>query len=132
MLKDAMGLKILLVDDEVHILRLLTRVLVQAGHYVFAVDNGDAAREYLAESAADLDAILLDVVIPPRGGIEVLDDALARRPEMPFVLMSGEAIETSLRQRIAAVNGSFLGKPFRPDDLLRALADVITNNRDEG
>lgn len=127
-----MGLKVLLVDDESHILRLLTRVLVQAGHDVFAVDNGDAAREYLAESAADLDAILLDMVIPPRGGIEVLDDALARRPEIPFVLMSGEEIEAPLRQRIAAANGSFVGKPFRPGDLLRALDDAIANSRDEG
>jgi len=129
MLGAGMGLKILLVDDETHILRLLTRVLTHAGHDVCAFENGDEARQYLVEGVDELDVILLDMVIPPRDGLDVLDDALARRPGIPFVLMSGDEIEPSLRQRIETMNGSFLGKPFHPDAVLRAIAAVISRSQ---
>ena len=126
MLGASMGLKILIVDDENQILRLLRRILNRAGHEVLTASNGDQAREYLAAEIESLDMIVLDMVIPPRGGLEVLDDALGRRPDLPFLLISGEEIDQSLRQRIETINGSFLRKPFHPDAVLRVIAGVKT------
>ena len=121
MLAAAMGLTVFLVDDEGQILRLLTRVLTRAGHTVIAAEDGDEALKTFGQHAADIDVMVLDVVIPPRGGAEVLDAALERRPGLPFIMISGEAIDGDLQARIEAGKGSFLRKPFHPDTVLEAL-----------
>jgi DNA-binding NtrC family response regulator len=123
-----MGLTVFLVDDEGQILRLLTRVLTRKGHVVLTAENGDEAREVLAEHADSLDIMLLDVVLPPRGGAEVLDEVLERRPGLPFLLISGEQIDEALRQRVEGTTGRFLRKPFHPDAVLRAIDEVTSSN----
>jgi DNA-binding NtrC family response regulator len=118
-----MGLTVFLVDDEGQILRLLTRVLTRAGHTVIAAEDGDEALKTFGQHAADIDVMVLDVVIPPRGGAEVLDEVLELRPDLPFMLISGEQIDEGLRVRVeAAAQGSFLRKPFHPDTVLEAIA----------
>jgi len=117
-----MGLTVFLVDDEGQILRLLTRVLTRVGHTVMTAENGDEALEIFDQHGAEIDVMLLDVVIPPRGGVEVLDRVLERRPDLPFMLISGEQIDDDLRARVEAARGSFLRKPFHPDTVLEAIA----------
>jgi DNA-binding NtrC family response regulator len=116
-----MSLTVFLVDDEGQILRLLTRVLTRAGHTVITAEDGDQARELLAEHAEVIDILLLDVVLPPRGGGEVLDEVLKRRPGLPFLLISGEQIDEALRQRVEDTQGDFLRKPFHPETVLEAI-----------
>ena len=128
MIAATMGLTVFLVDDEGQILRLLTRVLTRKGHVVLTAENGDEAREVLAEHADSLDIMLLDVVLPPRGGAEVLDEVLARRPGLPVLLISGEQIDEALRQRVEGTKGRFLRKPFHPDAVLRAIDEVTSSN----
>ena len=127
-----MGLNILLVDDEGHIRRLMTRVLERAGHSVIAAEDGDAAREHLSERPEAIDLMVLDIVIPPRGAAEVLDEALGRRPDLPFLLISGEQIGDEIRQRMEAARGSFLRKPFRAEAILEAIDGVSSMAADPG
>jgi len=128
MIAATMGLKVLLVDDEGQILRLLTRILTRAGHTVLTAENGDEAREVLAEHLDSLDIMLLDVVLPPRGCGEVLDQVLERRPDFPYLLISGEQIDRALRDRVEGTNGRFVRKPFHPDAVLEALAEATSAN----
>ena len=127
-----MGLNILLVDDEAHIRCLMTRVLERAGHSVIAAEDGDAAREHLSERPEAIDLMVLDIVIPPRGAAEVLDEALGRRPDLPFLLISGEQIGDEIRQRMEAARGSFLRKPFRAEAILKAIDRLNSMAADPG
>ena len=99
---------------------------------MIAAEDGDEARELLAQHADAIDVMLLDVVIPPRGGAEVLDAALERRPGLPFIMISGEAIDGDLQARIEAGKGSFLRKPFHPDTVLEALGLIEAGNSAPG
>jgi DNA-binding NtrC family response regulator len=128
MLAAVIGLTVFLVDDEGQILRLLTRVLTRAGHTVITAEDGDEARKVWAQHADAIDVMLLDVVIPPHGGVEVLDEVLERRPGLPFMLISGEQIDESLRDRVEAAQGSFLRKPFHPDTVLEAIVRATSND----
>ena len=123
-----MGLTVFLVDDEGQILRLLTRVLTRAGHTVITAEDGDQAREALAEHADAIDILLLDIVLPPRGGEEVLDVVLERRPDLPFLLISGERISDHLSQRVEGTQGGFLRKPFHPDKVLEVIAQAASTS----
>jgi len=127
-----MGLTVFLVDDEGQILRLLTRVLTRAGHRVIAAEDGDEARELLAQHADAIDVMLLDVVIPPRGGVEVLDAVLERLPGLPFIMISGEEIDGDLQARVEAEKGSFLRKPFHPDTVLEAIGLIEAGDSAQG
>jgi CheY-like chemotaxis protein len=69
--------------------------------------------------------VILDVFVPPNGVQEILEEMLAIRPNLPVVLTSGDVLSAELRERLAAVGGIFLGKPFVPKSLLEALDDVI-------
>ena len=86
----------------------------------------------MAEHADSFDIMLLDVVLPPRGGAEVLDEVLERRPGLPFLLISGEQIDDALRQRVEGTKGRFIRKPFHPDAVLEAIGEATSANSESG
>ncbi|MDP7385219.1 MAG: response regulator [Nitrospinota bacterium] len=121
-----MSLTVFLVDDEVQIVRLLTRVLSRAGHQVFSAENGDIALEVFSEHADEIDVMVLDIIIPPAGAEQVLDHVLPRRPGLPFLLVSGDEVSGPLRERLEREGGRFLHKPFRPATILEAIEAAIS------
>jgi two-component system cell cycle sensor histidine kinase/response regulator CckA len=119
------GRRLLLVEDEAPLHRLLTRALATAGYEVTAVEDGEAA---LGAIAAGLkpDLVISDIAMP--GSIDGL--TLARRlretqPELPIVLMSGYA-EGTLSGEVVSENFLFLQKPFRISEMLSQIAGALT------
>jgi CheY-like chemotaxis protein len=120
--------RVLIVDDEPHLLRLLVRVLERAGLEVVGVADGTAAIDALAPGRPDFAAVVLDVHVPPRGAGEVLDalDTPGTAEARPgLVVVSGEDPGPALRARIEADGGCFLRKPFLPDALLDTVRGVL-------
>ena len=70
---------ILLVDDEEKILKALARALREAGHEVIETSSARQAERLLAERPFDL--LLIDNVMPERGGLDVIRDYVASAPE---------------------------------------------------
>jgi two-component system cell cycle sensor histidine kinase/response regulator CckA len=119
------GRRLLLVEDEAPLHRLLTRALTTAGYEVTAVEDGEAA---LGAIAAGLkpDLVISDVAMP--GSIDGM--TLARRlretnPDLPIVLMSGYA-EGTLSGEVVSENFYFLQKPFRISEMLSQIAGALT------
>lgn len=111
--------RILLVEDE-PLLRELTRDdLVDEGHAVIVA--GDAHEALEALEAASFDILLTDIRMPGRiDGWELARLARWRMPELAVIYISGYSPET-----IQPVEGGrFLKKPFRCEDLLRAITEV--------
>jgi two-component system cell cycle sensor histidine kinase/response regulator CckA len=119
------GRRLLLVEDEAPLHRLLARALTTAGYEVTAAEDGEAA---LGAIAAGLkpDLVISDVAMP--GSIDGL--TLARRlrevePDLPIVLMSGYA-EGTLSGEVVSENFLFLQKPFRISEMLAQVASALT------
>jgi DNA-binding NtrC family response regulator len=119
-----MSATILIVDDEPHLLRLLVRVFEREDFTVLSAAAGDRALEVFSAHADEIDAVVLDVIIPPRGAGEVLDGVLARRPDVGLVLVSGDQPPADVEARLEACAGRFLRKPFLPRELVEAVAEV--------
>ena len=117
---------ILIVDDEPPLLRLLIRVLEREGLRVLSAQDGEAAVELFAEHADEIDVLVLDVIIPPKGAAQVLDAVLERKPDLALVLTSGDRLEPDLRQRLQERGGVFLHKPFLPRLLLRTVREMAS------
>jgi CheY-like chemotaxis protein len=121
---DPAHLEVLIADDEALLRRLMTRVLESSGCRVQEAANGDEALALVGTEADGIDVVVLDLGMPPHGGLETLERILALRPHMGIVLTSGLPPDPSLDGFIAEKRGVFLQKPFAPEALRRAVEHV--------
>ena len=111
--------RILIVDDEANIRRMLAVLLESEGHATAAAGDADAA--IAAMQAEEADVVLLDLALPGASGLVVLERLRADWPATPVVMMSGRA---SLSDAVSATRiGAFhfLEKPLSPEALLMAV-----------
>lgn len=110
--------RILIVDDEPEIGRLLSLILRGAGFEVAAVEDGRAALEHLAASATDL--VLLDVIMPELDGFETLRRIRESPPTatLPVLMLTAGAGagDRARAERLGA--DDFIAKPFDPVDVV--------------
>ena len=104
--------RVLVVDDEVLVVRLLSRTLQAAGHDVSVATDATEALDLVRRAPPDL--VLLDVNLPGGNGFEVCrelrnDPATAA---VPIVLLSGNDSEAQRTRALEAGATEFLAKPF--------------------
>jgi len=121
--------RVLVVDDEPVIRRLVTRVLQRSGHKVDAVSDGQLAIDTLLERRSAFDLMLLDLTMPGMSGEEVLSLAQDRWPDLPIIVMSGYTEGQVIGRLVGSGKVGFIGKPFTADQLRsrvrRALVDGL-------
>jgi putative two-component system response regulator len=119
-------LVVLAVDDDLINLKLLKSMLMKSGHVkeVIEAKNGsDAIGELKARD--DIDLILLDIIMPIMGGIDMLkvvraDDNLR---QLPIIVLTTD--ETKKSEALEYGANGFLMKPIRNDDLIQKMETVI-------
>jgi DNA-binding NtrC family response regulator len=116
--------RLLLVDDEPTLRRVIGRALVKAGFEVTHAPDGRSALEQLQKER--FDAVISDIRMPSMNGLQLLERLLEDDPDMPIVLMSGSTeVESS---RAAAELGAFdyLPKPLVLADLQRSALRAVS------
>jgi DNA-binding NtrC family response regulator len=115
---------LLVIDDEPNILTSLRRALELEDYAVEVAGSGAVGLDKLAER--DIDLVLLDVMMPQMGGIEVLEQIGARYPAINVVMMSGNAsIETAVSAtKLGAFD--FVEKPLSTDKLLITISNALS------
>jgi DNA-binding NtrC family response regulator len=81
--------KLLVIDDDESIRKVLTVTLQDAGYQVLAADNGEKGLEIFADEGPDI--ILCDLRMPGMDGISVLKEIKARAPDKEVIVISGYA-----------------------------------------
>jgi DNA-binding response OmpR family regulator len=117
--------RILVADDDVDIVKIVRANLEAAGFEIDAVSNGWEAQARALRTTPD--AIVLDVSMPGRNGLEVLGGIRARREtrDIPVVLLSARTSDTEIWEGWKAGASYYLTKPFDPDDLVRYVAGLF-------
>lgn len=112
------GFKLLVVDDDPNITRFLTRLLSAEGHDVIAAGDGQGALDAIAAEPPDV--ILLDIILPGIGGLDVLRRLKrdARTRLLPVILITGLAERQAKIDGLEAGADDFLSKPVDPQELL--------------
>lgn len=113
-------LRILIVEDQKDIRKVLTKQLEGAGHSVFACENGEAALHIL--DADDFELIVTDIVMP--GAVQGPDLAkwqCRRRPSQKFIFLSGFSDQFSWSEHSSLAHFPRLTKPIFRADLLAAV-----------
>jgi two-component system cell cycle sensor histidine kinase/response regulator CckA len=128
--------RLLVVDDEMPILKLVTRILATENYEIASAGSGDeAARMIDAPGFPGLDLLVTDLMMPGLNGRELAAIARRRFPNVRVLYVTGFA-DTLFKDLTELSDGeSFIEKPFGTDGLLEAtrllMFDRITDEREQ-
>lgn len=117
--------RILVAEDEPHILILIQRKLESAGHTVLMTGDGDAALELALSDPPDL--LLLDVMLPGREGVDICREVKTRLGDKapPVILMSARGQQLDVEVGRQAGADEYIIKPFSPRQLLECVENAL-------
>jgi DNA-binding response OmpR family regulator len=116
---------IVVADDDDDILDLVCLTLERDGHRILRASDGDEALELVRRHHPD--ACVLDVVMPERTGLEVIEE-LRRADEtarIPILLLTATVQEKHLPSGLEKAGDAYLAKPFSPRELQRKVAVLL-------
>ena len=123
-----MSPRVLLVDDEANIRRMVGALLQSEGFETVEAGDGNVALTRLAEDGPDV--VLLDLMMPPGpDGLATLEQIRKRAPHVPVVMMSGKANLADAVRATKLGAFQFLEKPLTPEGVLVALRGALELSR---
>ena len=117
---------VLAVDDEPHILFILSQVLTSKGCKVLTADGGEKAVKLALKNVPDL--IILDVMMPDISGFEVCQH-LKNNPKtkhIPVIILTAEQNEEHKEAMIKMGVEDYISKPFSPNGLSKKIDEVLS------
>lgn len=116
---------ILIIEDEREISLILKMRLENAGYNVQQAYDGEEGLDMVRSAAPDL--VLLDLILPKRGGLQVLEDIKGDKSSglIPVILVTGLAQELAEVRRAALRADGYFLKPFDFVELLAAIGDFL-------
>ena len=121
----AAGGWILVVDDEAVVREVAREVLEDAGYRVMEASDGDEGVSIFRAHLQDISLVLLDLTMPRMNGTEVFAAMRDLRGDVPVLLSSGYSEQEAMRRFGRQGPAGFLQKPYRMDDLLRAIQTLV-------
>jgi len=118
----AARLKILVIDDEPPIRKLLRMGLNTQGYDVLEAPSGKTGLELLSQSP---DLIILDLGLPDVDGLELLRTIRGRKESVPIVVLSSRGDETGKVQALDLGADDYVTKPFGMDELLARMRAAL-------
>ncbi len=115
---------ILLVDDEAQVRNLLEQLLHREGYAIRTASNAEAALALFA-AGERFDLLLTDVMMPGLSGLELSERVDALHGALPTLFISGHTANARLLRGDLPPHQRFLQKPFAPEDLARALRELL-------
>ena len=125
-----MAYKILVVDDEPTIVRLMEFVLARQGHQMLIAVNGEEALEKIRAHKPDL--VLLDIMMPRIDGYEVAQQVRAdpETASLPIIMLSAKAQTEDIRRGAEVGVDAYVTKPFSPEHLVQVVTDHLQRFKD--
>ncbi len=117
--------RILLVDDEEMLIRLGKNILTKLGHTVTAFSNSQDALDCFRKDPQAFDLLLTDQMMPGLTGLELAQQCLALRPELPIILATGYSEAISKEQAQAQGIGAILWKPVTINTMAETIQQAI-------
>ena len=121
--------RVLVVDDDPQVLKLLRVNFELEGYDVMTATNGEEALDLVGRDSPD--AVVCDVMMPGIDGLEVVR-RLRAQPDtagLPLVVVSAKAQRADVNAGLALGADAYVTKPFDPSELLAVVADLLAKRR---
>ncbi len=113
---------VLLIEDDPLLRNAVRSWMIKVGFEVLEADNTDTAIEVFEAHRQTIDFVMQDLVLPgQRNGIELLEELLSRRADLPVIIASG-AIDAGVADQLYALGAkAYLSKPYKMEQLMELL-----------
>ena len=117
--------KVLVVDDEIHIVHVVAIKLRSNGFEVVTASNGEEA--YALACSEKPDIIVTDLQMPVMSGLELVGKLREndRTKSVPVIMLTGRSFSIENEKREQLQISECLGKPFSPKELLKKIEDIL-------
>jgi len=117
--------KVLVVDDEIHIVHVVAIKLRNNGYEVISADNGIQAFELACEEMPDV--IVTDFQMPGMTGLQLVEKLrqCEQTRDIPVILLTARNFVISQQQQKELQISQCLSKPFSPKELLANIEDIL-------
>jgi len=122
-LNTTQGKRILLVEDETHLARGLKFNLEQEGYVTALAGDGQEALDLLAKE--DFDLVILDLMLPKVGGMEVAKRIRKTNIRFPILMLSAKSTDEDREQGLEAGADDYMTKPFHLPELLLRVKGIL-------
>ena len=124
-IKNGNGKKILVVDDEPHVIKSLTFVLAKEGYDVSSAENGEDAMTKIHQSKPSL--VFLDVMMPRKNGYEVCREVKqdSRLRDIHVIMLTAKGQEADREKGLDAGADEFMTKPFSPMGIVEKVRELL-------
>ncbi|MCC6334354.1 MAG: sigma-54-dependent Fis family transcriptional regulator [Myxococcales bacterium] len=112
--------RILVVDDEANLRKVLAAMLRKDGYEVTVAENGEVALAEFEKNGADV--IISDLVMPKVGGMEILAKVRAARPDVPVIIITAHGTVDSAVEAIKLGAFDYITKPFEHAEIRSVVA----------
>ena len=119
------GRTILVGEDEPEVRSYLEMALRCQGYTVELAENGDEVLACLQDSGEHISAVLLDIVMPRKDGLETLKEIRRMRGDLPIIMVSGASSPLNVVEAMKNGATDFIGKPVNHEDLRKVLRGVL-------
>lgn len=116
---------ILVAEDNRELLDVIQLTLNAWGYTVIATQNGEEAIAKFCEAPKNIDLLLLDIIMPKKSGIDVLDATRNLRPDIKVLFMSGYPADFIKDRGLMKSQYAYVSKPVSPNALLRSIREVL-------
>lgn len=124
------GLRVLLAEDEPRVARLLRLILEDLGvRVVHTAADGAKALQFLGDHPQEVNTVICDWNMPRMTGIELLRQVRSVDPDMPFVMVTGQATAEAVVQARRLQVNAFIAKPFHLEVVGERLALIASQLR---
>ncbi len=114
---------ILLVDDEIDILDIQHRYLIQAGYDVLVAHDGKEGLELFRKKSIDL--IITDIMMPNMDGYDFISEVQYIAPDQPFLFTTAKTSEQDKIYGLSLGADDFIVKPFSPRELVLRVNNIL-------
>ncbi len=119
-----MGTRILLVEDDIGIIKNLTLFLNKEGFEILSARGQQEAVSMIEDRKAEIDLVLLDISLADGNGFAVCA-AIKTNAEIPVIFLTASGDEYSVVTGLDMGADDYIGKPFRPRELLSRIRSVL-------
>jgi two-component system response regulator CpxR len=121
----APGKRLLIIDDDLVLCRLLADYLAIEGFSCRCVHDGQTGLDAIISSGQDYDLVILDIMLPEKNGIEVLEEVNKLNIKLPVIMLTAKGDPQDLIAGLERGADDYLAKPFNIRELLARIRSVI-------
>ena len=116
--------RVLVVDDEPAVRRLLARILRSRGYDVFETEDGHSALAFMSTANRQMDLVVTDIVMPSMSGVRLAEQIRNQWPSVKILFVSGFPSNDAIPASELGPT-PLLGKPFTPDEIETKVRELL-------